>query len=101
MAVLSVLSAKIIGTEIDILIDNTAQPIDIVIAFDDTGSMSEYRLAVKKKSLEFIDNFFRTLPNLQMGICAFGDYCDPIDTRFQYTNLTADKNLPLSTKYRL
>ena len=86
-------SDSIVTKSEPIIIDKTIsrRPIDIVIAFDTTGSMSSYITAVRRKVEEFTNTFFSTLPNLQMAICAFGDYCDSITDRFQYTNLTDDK----------
>lgn len=71
--------------------DKHNPPVDVVIAFDTTGSMDSYLKAVKRKSVEFINDIFNNVPNVQIGICAFGDYCDPISTRFQYSNLSTSK----------
>lgn len=50
--------------------------LDMVIAFDTTGSMSAYIGAVRKEVSELIPNLFRDNENLRLGIVAFGDYCD-------------------------
>lgn len=50
--------------------------LDMVIAFDTTGSMSSYISAVKKHVKELIPKLFKQNPDLRIGIVAFGDYCD-------------------------
>ena len=50
--------------------------LDMVIAFDTTGSMAEYIGAVRKEVAELIPRLFKTNKNLRLGIVAFGDYCD-------------------------
>lgn len=71
--------------------------LDMVIAFDTTGSMSSYIGAVKKHVKELIPKLFRQNPDLRIGIVAFGDYCDmPSKDRFgkayQVYRLTDDEN---------
>lgn len=57
--------------------------LDMVIAFDTTGSMSSYIEAVKKHVKELIPKLFKQNPDLRIGIVAFGDYCDmPSKDRF-------------------
>lgn len=53
-----------------------ANKVDMVIAFDTTGSMSSYIGDVKARVLDLIPTLFDDNPNLQLGIVAFGDYCD-------------------------
>lgn len=50
--------------------------LDMVIAFDTTGSMRSYINAVKEHVKELIPRLFRQNPDLRIGIVAFGDYCD-------------------------
>lgn len=50
--------------------------LDMVIAFDTTGSMSNYIDAVKKHVRELISKLLDSNPDLRIGIVAFGDYCD-------------------------
>lgn len=50
--------------------------LDMVIAFDTTGSMTKYIDAVKKHVKELIPKLFKQNPDLRIGIVAFGDYCD-------------------------
>ena len=72
--------------------DSTTE-FDIVFAFDTTGSMRSYIASVRKQVEDFTNTLFENVPNLQVGICAFGDYADCIDIRFQYTNLVSDKKV--------
>lgn len=50
--------------------------LDMVIAFDTTGSMAEYIGAVRKEVADLIPTLFADNPDLRLGIVAFGDYCD-------------------------
>ena len=50
--------------------------LDMVIAFDTTGSMAQYIGAVRKEVMELIPNLFENNEDLRLGIVAFGDYCD-------------------------
>lgn len=50
--------------------------LDMVIAFDTTGSMVAYIEDVRKQVAELIPKLFKDNEDLQLGIIAFGDYCD-------------------------
>ena len=50
--------------------------LDMVIAFDTTGSMAAYIGAVRKEVTELVPRLFKYNQNLRLGIVAFGDYCD-------------------------
>ena len=50
--------------------------LDMVIAFDTTGSMSAYIGAVRKEVSKLIPRLFKDNDDLRLGIVAFGDYCD-------------------------
>lgn len=50
--------------------------LDMVIAFDTTGSMAAYIDAVRREVAELIPRLFKDNDNLRLGIVAFGDYCD-------------------------
>ena len=50
--------------------------LDMVIAFDTTGSMAMYIEAVRKEVSELVPRLFKDNDNLKLGIVAFGDYCD-------------------------
>lgn len=50
--------------------------LDMVIAFDTTGSMSSYIKAVRQHVKSLIPQLFADNPNIRISIVAFGDYCD-------------------------
>lgn len=50
--------------------------LDMVIAFDTTGSMAAYIGAVRKEVSDLVPRLFKDNENLRLGIVAFGDYCD-------------------------
>ena len=70
--------------------------LDMVIAFDTTGSMSEYINAVKTHVKGLVPKLFSSNPNLRIGIVAFGDYCDmksksDFGNAYQVLDLTNDE----------
>ncbi len=50
--------------------------LDMVIAFDTTGSMAAYIEDVRQQVAELIPKLFKDNDDLRLGIVAFGDYCD-------------------------
>ena len=71
--------------------------LDMVIAFDTTGSMSAYINAVKTHVKELVPKLFSSNPDLRIGIVAFGDYCDMkskdnFGRAYQVLGLTNDEN---------
>ncbi len=50
--------------------------LDMVIAFDTTGSMAAYIDAVRQEVADLIPALFKDNEDLRLGIVAFGDYCD-------------------------
>lgn len=50
--------------------------LDMVIAFDTTGSMSAYIEDVRSQVSQLIPRLFKDNKDLRLGIVAFGDYCD-------------------------
>lgn len=71
--------------------------LDMVIAFDTTGSMSAYINAVKTHVKELVPKLFSSNPDLRIGIVAFGDYCDMkaptlYGKAYQVLDLTNDEN---------
>ena len=71
--------------------------LDMVIAFDTTGSMASYINAVKKHVKELIPKLFKQNPDLRIGIVAFGDYYDMpskynFGKAYQVCELTDDEN---------
>lgn len=71
--------------------------LDMVIAFDTTGSMSSYLAAVRKHCTDLVPKLLAANPDMRIGIVAFGDYCDMVDKdtfgdAYQVLPLTNDKN---------
>lgn len=56
--------------------------LDMVIAFDTTGSMSQYIGAVRREVSDLIPQLFQENEDLRLGIVAFGDYCDMENPQF-------------------
>lgn len=50
--------------------------LDMVIAFDTTGSMGSYIGQVKNHVSGLVPQLLKDNPNMRIGIVAFGDYCD-------------------------
>lgn len=50
--------------------------LDLVIAFDTTGSMAVYIDEIREKVATMIPMLFKDNEDLKIGIVAFGDYCD-------------------------
>ena len=50
--------------------------LDMVIAFDTTGSMADYIDAVRKHCTDLVPKLLAANPDMRIGIVAFGDYCD-------------------------
>lgn len=50
--------------------------LDMVIAFDTTGSMSSYLNQVKSHVSSLVPQLLKDNPDMRIGIVAFGDYCD-------------------------
>lgn len=71
--------------------------LDMVIAFDTTGSMASYIDAVRKEVSELIPRLFKNNEDLRLGIVAFGDYCDmnsatDFGDAYQCVGLTNNEN---------
>ncbi len=67
----------------------TANPIDVVISFDTTGSMYPVLTQVRRKVKEAVTRLMRELPGIHIGIIAHGDYCDAGSTYVtQHLDLT-------------
>ena len=71
--------------------------LDMVIAFDTTGSMAQYIGAVRKEVSDLIPQLFKDNDDLRLGIVAFGDYCDmnnyqDFGDAYQYITPTAIEN---------
>lgn len=55
--------------------------LDMVIAFDTTGSMAAFIGAVRQEVADLIPKLFKDNPDLRLGIVAFGDYCDMVNAQ--------------------
>ncbi len=82
-------------TEEEKIIKENDKVLDMVIAFDTTGSMSSYIKQVKDHVTKLIPSLFNDNPNLKLSIVAFGDYCDMkskdnFGKAYQVLNLTND-----------
>lgn len=69
----------------------TTDPIDVVISFDTTGSMSSVLAQVRQKIKETVERLMGELPDIHIGIIVHGDYCDERSTYVtQHLDLTRD-----------
>lgn len=71
--------------------------LDMVIAFDTTGSMKTYIGDVKKHVAKLIPKLLKANSDMRIGIVAFGDYCDMpkkgvFGNAYQVLPLTNDKD---------
>lgn len=71
--------------------------VDMVVAFDTTGSMSSYIASVRSHVEDLVKTMFSNTPGLKMKIVAFGDYCDMTSkdvfgNAYQETSLTDDQD---------
>ena len=85
------------GSPMDKMVKKVDGCLDMVIAFDTTGSMAEYIDAVRKEVSDLIPRLFRANPDLRLGIVAFGDYCDMPNANefgdaYQCIQLTTNEN---------
>lgn len=65
------------------------EELDLVISFDDTGSMSSVRKQVRSQIKLLVDELFKQISGLRIGIIIHNDYCDP--DLVQKLDLTTDK----------
>lgn len=66
-------------------------PIDVVISFDTTGSMSSVLTQVRQKIKQTTERLMGELPDIRIGIIVHGDYCDAATTYVtQHLDLTQD-----------
>lgn len=63
---------------------------EVVVSFDDTGSMSSVRVQVRQKVKALVEQLFNLNPKTRVGIIIHNDYCDK-DT-IQHLDLTDDKD---------
>ena len=53
-----------------------SKELDLVISFDDTGSMYSVRQQVRTNVNSLVDRLFTDIPGLRVGIIIHNDYCD-------------------------
>ena len=71
--------------------ETTANPIDVVISFDTTGSMYPVLTQVRRKVKAAVERLMNELPGIHIGIIAHGDYCDAGSTYVtQHLDLTQE-----------
>ncbi|HEY1351118.1 MAG TPA: vWA domain-containing protein [Ktedonobacteraceae bacterium] len=69
----------------------TTDPIDVVISFDTTGSMSSVLAQVRQKIKQTVERLMGELPDIHIGIIVHGDYCDAGSTYVtRHLDLTQD-----------
>jgi hypothetical protein len=65
--------------------------IEVVFSFDTTGSMAACLEHVKRNLEKVAIDLFKETPNLKIGVCAHGDYCDANSTYVtRHLDLTSD-----------
>jgi acyl carrier protein len=71
---ISYLARVILG--IDTEVATVSDQLDLVISFDDTGSMSSVRKQVRNHVNELVKQLYQDIPKLRVGIIIHNDYCD-------------------------
>jgi acyl carrier protein len=77
--VISHLAKQVLGIEVsESATEETkvSDELDLVISFDDTGSMSSVRKQVRNHVNELVKTLFNDIPKLRVGIIIHNDYCD-------------------------
>lgn len=76
--VISHLAKQVLGIEVPELSaeEKVSDELDLVISFDDTGSMSSVRKQVRNHVNELVKTLFNDIPKLRVGIIIHNDYCD-------------------------
>lgn len=69
---------------------------EIVISFDDTGSMHTIRARVRRHVNDLTRRLFSTDPSIRLGIVAHGDYCDDLDSNRRAHGFYLMKSCPLT-----
>ena len=68
------------------------ESMQLLLSFDDTGSMRSVRKLVRQKINELTDTLFATIPNLEISIMIHNDYCDHPD-HIYIQDFTSDKKI--------
>ena len=63
-------TTEVVESKVEIL------PLDLLISFDDTGSMYSVRQQVRTNVLNLLSTLFEDIPNLRVGLIIHNDYCD-------------------------
>lgn len=63
--------------------------LDLVISFDDTGSMHAVRKQVRQRVNELVDNLHNNVDGLRIGVIIHNDYCD-MPNHIYSLDLTSD-----------
>lgn len=66
-------------------------PIDVVFSFDTTGSMYPCLAEVRRKVASTVEQLFKEVPGIRIGIIAHGDYCDAHNYVIKMLDLTDNK----------
>src|SRR5579875_1040921 len=71
--------------------EQASDPIDVVVSFDTTGSMSSVLAQVRRKVKQTVERLMGELPDIRIGIIVHGDYCDARSTYVtRHLDLTQD-----------
>lgn len=65
--------------------------LDLIISFDDTGSMSSIRYQLRNQIRELMDTLFRNIDDLRVAFVLHNDHGDR--DRYHATNLTSDREV--------
>lgn len=68
-------------TPVEEVVSSDSGLLDMMIAFDTTGSMSSYIAAVRQHVTTLIPDLLKANPDMRIGIVAFGDYCDMVSAK--------------------
>lgn len=71
--------------------ENIKSTVDIVFAFDTTGSMESVLESVRNNLSTTVNRLFEEVDGIHIGLLTFGDYCDAPNTVWKM-NPTTDKN---------
>lgn len=63
-------------TEVETTTPLAEDGLEVVISFDDTGSMSSVRKQVRQRAVELVKKLFSLNKNIRIGIIIHNDYCD-------------------------
>lgn len=69
----------------------TYEALDLLISFDDTGSMYSVRQQVRTQIITLLQSLYEDIPQLRVGIIIHNDYCD-MPKHIYVQPLTDDRN---------